>query len=349
MSNIELKIRDVLNISPCPLQRCRYILSMFEIEALPEDQKKELLFYLFNSGAYTDLFKICLRRLKEKEQIPWAILCESLAFQSSPLPSALKKNLLKGAFREKKLSDIALSPSASSWGEPYKKNRERQFELSKKAYEKSRGKLKERLSYLKRAGLTKQTLKLIESELEMDPENKELKEQRARVKEIMAENVFDKYQFRYVDQVQHFEKRRKTKKEKESVEFIKKQIKNSIREKKASEINMALFFYFIEEPSMALEILEKSDKHISAEWLKLDILIFFEKYLDALEEIHKLEKKYSNEGEILFASCYIKAICYWGLNQKGKAIDTLKKLVEIKPNYRSAQALLDQWEVALNE
>ncbi len=345
MYNIESKIRKLLLITNDSSKIHEGIGSFLKIENLSYSDKRRLIVFLFNMGSYESIFDFSIKSLKKKEPLFWGVLCEILFLQNIKTSLLIQKNILKGAYKEKKLSFLALSPKATSWGKLFEKNRKRKFEILHKLYEKRQKKIQDRIRYFKDSGMPEQTMKIIEDELRSDPENKSLKEERIKIKEMIAEDIFDQFKYEYVEKSQ-IKRKKISKKERKISQFLREEGRRILEASPEVHNDLAFFFYFIEDHDAVISVLKKvKNRNLSSDWLHLETLILFEKYLDALEKIKEIEERYSLEKtSIFFASYYTKALCYWGLKEKERAVETLKKLIEIKPNYRSAHALLNKWE-----
>ena len=139
--NIEEKIRKLLLLNQNPQEVSKGVVSFLEVEGLKYEDKRRLFLLLFNMGFYELIGTLFLQSLKKKEPLFWDILCETLFLHPIKVPTLIQKNILKGAYKEKKLSFLALSPNASLWGSVFEKNRNKKFRRFEKMYEKKKKKL----------------------------------------------------------------------------------------------------------------------------------------------------------------------------------------------------------------
>ena len=77
--------------------------------------------------------------------------------------------------------------------------------------------------------------------------------------------------------------------------------------------------------------------------LKAEILFESGRFLDLLKHVEHIEKDLSISPESTYGAVYLKAQAYHGLGQKDLAIQMLESLSQIRPSYRSTEALLHQW------
>jgi hypothetical protein len=103
---------------------------------------------------------------------------------------------------------------------------------------------------------------------------------------------------------------------------------------------MFMEFEFYNE---ALEILSlnKPEKNLRYDSLKMELMSLSEKYYDLLTLIEDLEKNYSEEVDFSFGLAYLKALTYYKLKQNSMAVTLLNNLLKIRPDYRSASVLLN--------
>lgn len=107
--------------------------------------------------------------------------------------------------------------------------------------------------------------------------------------------------------------------------------------------NLAILCMSFELYDLSLQILNQAPETFSGEWLKAEILFESGRFLDLLKHIDHIEKNLSTSPESTYGAVYLKAQAYFGLGQKDIAIQMLESLSQIRPAYRSTEALLHQW------
>lgn len=116
--------------------------------------------------------------------------------------------------------------------------------------------------------------------------------------------------------------------------------------------DLAIGLKFMDCPKEALEVLELQKKQppdkiksslMPTDWLYLELLLEARQYLRAFEETKKMEVQYSAAPETAPAIIYSRAQALWGLGQNEPAIELMKTLVRIRPDYKSAQSYLALW------
>ena len=115
----------------------------------------------------------------------------------------------------------------------------------------------------------------------------------------------------------------------------------------SASYNFAIMFYFMGCFEEALIICQKSDAKENQPWFTIELLLKTRRYLQALEAIDEMQPSFANDPEAQFSSTYLKAIAYWGLHQGATAIELMQSIVNVRPEYRSAQSLFSKWNGGL--
>ena len=107
--------------------------------------------------------------------------------------------------------------------------------------------------------------------------------------------------------------------------------------------DLAMAFYFMEDYGRALEILTWAPMSVANEWFKAELLYGARRFIEAMEHLNQLEVKYSQDPETTFAVSYLRARCLKESGQATIALEILQGIVRVRPNYRSVNALLQEW------
>jgi tetratricopeptide (TPR) repeat protein len=94
----------------------------------------------------------------------------------------------------------------------------------------------------------------------------------------------------------------------------------------------------------ALEVLKYIPSlTVTQSWLKLNLLKNTHQYLKALEFLDQLETMDPQDESHELAIQYERAIIYFYLNQKNKALQLLQEMAGLNPDYRDISTLIRQW------
>ena len=107
--------------------------------------------------------------------------------------------------------------------------------------------------------------------------------------------------------------------------------------------SLSLFFYFLEAYDQAFEILHLAPDTPEKNWLTLELLIQCRRFVECLAAVDQVELSYAEDPESTFGAAYVRARALRGLGQTSLALEILQGIVNVRPNYRSAQTLIHEW------
>ena len=103
---------------------------------------------------------------------------------------------------------------------------------------------------------------------------------------------------------------------------------------------IAIGLFMLELYNPAVEALQYAEQNISTDWLTVECLLKSRRFVEALDAATTIEKKYADDPETVFGSTYTRALALEGLGQKPAAAELVQSILQVRPSYRSAQALL---------
>lgn len=109
-------------------------------------------------------------------------------------------------------------------------------------------------------------------------------------------------------------------------------------------LDLAIMFYQMEMYTEALLIIDTIEKKTARMlWYSLQISIDGKQYARALSIIDVLRHRQMNTDHS-FSLLYYQALALFGLGQKSEAKQIIANIVKIRPDFRSADSLLLDWE-----
>jgi hypothetical protein len=108
--------------------------------------------------------------------------------------------------------------------------------------------------------------------------------------------------------------------------------------------DFSIGLYFMDLFPAALKLLEFAPEQIGTHWLRIELLLKTRRLIECLDFISQMEIKYADDPESTFAGTYWRAHTLKELGQVSTAIQLMRSLASVRPGYRSAQALLYEWE-----
>ena len=202
--------------------------------------------------------------------------------------------------------------------------------------------LLEQLAFVQAQELIQEEEEIISKLLIINSENDEYEKLKEELEEKKALFTIQeqKKQIKKIDNLNNYKLKSNLNDIKEdwldTVFYIAKKNKNKTK-------NLALFLYFSNCPSHAIELLETHIAKVSDYWFYLDWCLETQQYTKGLELINQLSSNAGNEMASLLPLIYIKAQILYALGQKSSAIEYLQAIFQFKPDYKSAEYLLNKW------
>ncbi|MFZ4403409.1 MAG: hypothetical protein ACOYOK_04845 [Pseudobdellovibrionaceae bacterium] len=318
-----------------------------EVEANPKALMNEsdilsLSFFLLHAGFCITLIHFVARHIRnENFPIPWGPLLEALGRLGCPLEDK-SLQAIKHAVEDNKVQFTAakaislhqLWPELIGWQKDHRQKCWDEYLGQKLPYIND-------LKVYRSQGLWQQEKDLLKKLYQLFPQDEEIFALEKDFKNHYAEEIIQKYQpsmaFR-VGPLDAEDDIYKIALQKLAQVFLKKAKKNP-----TMAIDLAVGLIFMESYDFALQTLDSAPESVSKDWLQLELFLKNKKYLQVLEQLPEMEKKYANDPEVTFASAYLKAQSMWGLGQKSTAMAIIESLLSSRPHYRSAASLLRMW------
>ncbi len=109
--------------------------------------------------------------------------------------------------------------------------------------------------------------------------------------------------------------------------------------------NLAVLAFQLELFETALGFINDSPPTLARDWLKAEILLEGNRFLDLLKHLDDLEKDNKlSDSESVYGATYLKALAYHGLGQTNAGLQLLEQIAHVHPNYRSTDALIIEWK-----
>ena len=108
--------------------------------------------------------------------------------------------------------------------------------------------------------------------------------------------------------------------------------------------NLAVLAFQLELFEPALIFINDSPETPARDWLKAEILLEAQRFLDLLKHVEDLEKHHLNDSDSVYGATYLEALAYHGLGQTNLGLQLLEQIAHVHPNYRSTDALIIEWK-----
>ena len=337
------KIQDGLLKKQNPQAIARKLLKQKTLVQNPENFLA-ICRFMYQAGLHTMLIQTAMEHLKTKRIVPWAFIINILDHCRIDLSKEMKIMFFNGIIEQDQVPYVL---TCCSWDYDHPKwvnmkmdeinriNREKNSQFIQ---------LMEDLEFIKSQGLLKKEEEIIKNLKKLAPDNPNVHEKWIQFKERWGRDVLQgKKRSSLKNNHVYMNRDPVDPKEFKQVKSIMKSVQELILKHPKSGYNMALIFFFMDYPKFAVQILKDHLNSNSAKWLYADLLLQSRLYLNCLSFLDMIEKEDSAQPETVFALTYMRAKAYHGLGKKKKAKSILTELLKVRPNYRLAHYLLEQW------
>jgi hypothetical protein len=342
--SLELEIKTLLEEFRDPEVVAEKLIKLFEdqSEDWSAESLRDLSRFLVSCGLYQQLIAFCLRNIGHRNFVmPWSYFIESLTQGLPDLEEDVVKFLVMGIEEENAAEQVCLAEGAerflkkaTQWkNELKRKRRKRTTELKQQ--------MLDELLTLRTQQLYEQEKHMLGKMQRMFPGDQDIVEEIHQHKERYALDLLSRRS--------PLGRSREVAEPPLSPEMqqVTDLFKNTLVQLTDVYPDMAFDFavaaFMVDEPSTSLAILERIELTIEQRWFYLEVKLKCRHFLEVLAELSPLELHLAHEPETFFATAYLRAQAYWGLEQKHVAIEILESLLVSRPNYRSGSVLLDLW------
>jgi hypothetical protein len=348
---IESEIRILLLESGDPSWVAEQFVKRWDANVLSDEDIRSLSRFMIQAGLYPQLFIQLRRCLKREMRLPWSAMTEALHHTGAKFEKIEVDAIFEGINSQSASFETDLMfELVESYGLDSLDSRPAEFRIQKtahlrRAHEQKRADLQQRLEYARVNRLMSQEKRLLDEIQAFDPSDKELSREKNLFAYREAQEIVENA---LAHSPPKAEIERKFSQLSPELKKAAKPIIKRVRElaTKANEeqlYDLALMLIFMELHDEGIQLLETHRKSSRIDWLLLETLILGHQYAAALGEVESLEVKYAGDSEAPFALTYARARALWGLGDTVTAIELIKSLTRVRPTYRSANTLLQQW------
>lgn len=310
------------------------------------DTVQEICRFFLITGQYQTLVRFSLRHLPNPRfPFPWKYFIEALSQGAGHFEKNILDLIKAGVAAENVESEVALANGAYHFiDDPSGLKKKQKRERAKK--------LADLRTRLHDEVLTLRTQQLFEKEkaqllrlLKLFPEDPVFTAELKSHRERRALDVLSRYSplGRGPRTEGSFENREAKAETVATLANVKESMQTNLASSPALAFDFAMAAYMMEDFESCAEILEKTELTVEQQWFQLEVKLKCRRFLEVLQEVNKLEIALASDPETFFATAYIRAQAYWGLDQKHIAIEILESILSVRPHYRAGATLLDLW------
>ena len=294
--------------------------------------------FLYQSGLYKKAAHLFAQRLREKRWIPWGI---ALRLLNKSFPNFQKEWMLAVAKGVKKQN-----AQDQTWGY---RNHDFELDFWVELRETFKKRLKEQISdyqkrlieqieYFQSQRLLDREEKALKKLMTMDPHNPELAKQWQNFRERWAVAVLQKKREHSVPE----ELEPKDPKVDKWFKVLIDELQTLLKQDSSSLLDFSILLMTMEEWTRSLELF----KDIEVPWghdMRGEIYFRTNRFLELVEWCNRQEEINFEDVDRLVAIHYLRAQALFALGEQTQALDILKEIQSLRPNYRSIDSLIFHW------
>lgn len=340
--HLELEIRNLLKSQYSPREISSRLLSRLFESKLSDADRNIIFGFVINSGLYHEAFQIFPQLLFDRIRFPWAHFMEILyRHKISPTREVIDASI-KGARRQERVQDLVQFKYWDAKDPRFAEMREQIAEQRAERQLRQRELLLDKLAFFKNHQLIDEEQRILKILIKMYPQDSHLRDWKEEFDERWAKFVISR---RGGSEMDHLDETmaQLNRDEWDWAWFLTQEVQKLVGEHGQAAYDFAIGMWFMEFFDCALVLVDGMKPTTGSDWLKTELLIRIRRYLDALEWLVQLEKKYIENPDTPFAITYWRAQALWGLGQSTAAIELMRSLVQVRPDYRSASSMLNEW------
>lgn len=344
-TTFEAEIQALLVEMRDPEKVAKELRRRWKLKLLSEEEQRDVAEFYVAAGLYKNLFTQIEKLIAKKARLPWAAFVDGIGRAKVKPSEEDIEALFKGATAQNALDELVLSHQLDIWSRKFNEARTEIARQRLAQLEERKGDLKDKLKFFQANRMTGQEKEVMDQFEAISPADPELKRERESYDMRWARDVLSRRAPMEDASVEELSRRadRLTPEQEASKKLMVASAKDFATKDPSKAYDLALNLHFMDFNIEALEILKKAPASASVDWLRLELMIFARRYVDALGEATALEARYATDPEAAFAITYARARALKGLGQTELATDLLRSLVRVRPSYKSAQSLLMDW------
>jgi hypothetical protein len=344
-ANLEREIRHLLNHGAQPQVVADELVQRWRMNLFSEEEQDALASFLLHAGCERQLLTEIERLLKSKSRIPWMHFIAALSRAGLQL-SETQIGFLKDALREQSAwYEFAAWPPAAKIDIDFELAHRECLDKNEDEISNNRMMLMDQVQFFRSQRMHEEEAQALKKLQSLFPDDSEFRLSEEDLAERWARDVLANYSSRsgeFDEAV--FERNENAQPEVRSArEVLTDRSLEIAKAKPENAYDLAVMFLFMESYAQALAVLEHAPASTKKDWLRVELLLKAREYALALDETNRLESTYAGDPESTFAAIYGRARALWGLGQAAMAVELIRSIVNVRPNYKSARSLLADW------
>lgn len=339
----ELELRRLLKQKLSSQELMNEILKVLLQNDLTWDQQRPFFDFLFLTERHSTLVNVLKQIIENKNRIPYDMMIELFGTKHIEPKTSVIEALLKGLKRHQASTDVF---AARAWDRFDKRLTEMRAEMVEKKVKEQRqfkDNMLEKFWFLRNQRLVDQAGHVLRRMMELYPEDDALRKIKEDFDEQWAREILSNHMAKLSDEKLERTLTAPSSADQEMLDSFLAAGEKLCLQQRESSIDLAIAFWFMDEPNRALEILAWAAPSVSVDWFRAELLLEARCFIEALEHLNSIEVRYIDDPETTFGVSYMRALVLYELGQKSSALEILQSIVRVRPNYRSAHSLILEW------
>jgi hypothetical protein len=312
-------------------------------ENLPWDEKRAFWHFMYTSRREGLLAHSMVQCLKSKSRVPFDLIIHLCSEGSvKPIPIVLEA-LLKGVRKQGALDEVIGPTGWDKYDKRLPQIRAQLLKQKTSEQKKFKDGLLEKFEFLQSQRMTEQAGRVLRRMVELYPDEQKFRKLKANFEEQWARDVLSSHMASISNEKMDRTVTAPSTSDEEMLKCFAKEGERLSVEHREFAADLALAFWFVEDYTRALESLAWAPTSQANDWLKVELLFQSRRFIECIELLNHLEVKFVDDPESTFSVSYLRAQCLHYCGQQAAALEILQSIVRVRPNYRSANALILEW------
>ncbi len=351
---IEKQISQLLSEFEIPEVVAENLARTYHPQTLNLQQYSTIANFFVNAGLFESFIQFFLSKIDDASEMPWGhvVHCLLIGTRKDEIPLSLKQEIFYAAELSGRADLFSQTDLFDEFRPDIEFHRRTKIQKAREYLQSRRKEIYEKLDIFRTQNLFDDEDRILSLLMLLEPDNRSLLDHRANLRNRMAQDLlarrarrkFIKMPSDFIDPL--------TEDEEKLLNVIFQSMQSTLQKTPGLAPDFAIALMTWEDYNHALEIIEKIYEPFQRLCLKAECLLLARKFIELLEVLDSMEFYTTQNPELLFNQSYLRAQALWGIDKKNAAIELLEQIIEARPHFRSAQALLTQWKenlIWLNE
>lgn len=339
----ELELRKLLKQKLSPQDLMNQMLKILLANELPWEQQRPFFDFLYLTERFSTLLSLLKEVIENKNRIPYDMMIEMLGAKNIEPKTSVMEALLKGLRRHSAQADLFAARSWDRFDKRLLEIRNEMVEAKVKEQRQFKDNMMDKFFFLRNQRMMDQAGHVLRRMIELYPEDEALKKIKQDFDEQWAREVLANHMAKLEDEKLERTLTAPSGADEEMLNSFLAAGEKLALQDRGFATDLAIAFWFMDEPNRALEILSWAQPSASNDWLKAELLHDARRFIEVLEHLNTIEVRYIDDPETTFGVSYLRALALNELGQRSSALEIMQSIVRVRPNYRSAHSLIIEW------